>query len=138
MRDIYHHAYTVHFFNYVFSESTDSQSFGIITCRTANVIIPIVAECHIHHSAFSETLHITYILANGITILYSQHNGFLPFHFRISQINGRTVLGNHFFYFVQNAVGFCSSSRQCLVGTFRLFQVGYHDCGIQSAFRHLM
>ena len=48
------------------------------------------------------------------------------------------TLLDHGLDFIQDAVGLGGSSQQVLVGQPLLFQVGYHDCGIQSAFRHLV
>lgn len=50
----------------------------------------------------------------------------------------RGAAGYHRFNFVEQAVGLGRGGPQGFIATFLLFQVGYHDGGIQSAFSHLV
>lgn len=117
MRNIYHHSHTVHFFYHLFTECAYAQSFLIITGRAADIIISVVAKCHVHHATMAETFYIRDILANGISVSMPSMTAF-SLLFQTAQISGSicyiygcTVLGNHLLYFVQDAVCFGSSGR---------------------------
>ena len=145
MRDVHHHTHPVHFFNHLFAESIHSQVPFVVSGRAAKLVVAVVAEGHIHHAPVAETLHVAEVVPDGITVFYTQHDGFLAFSLQagkvgwsVSDVYIRRTLGYHCFDFAQDAVGFGGSGKKSLVCQFQLLQVGYHDGGIQMSFRHLV
>ena len=145
MRDVYYHAYPVHFMDDLFAESVYAQVLFIVPTRTAELVVSIMAESQIDDASFAETFYVGNVLADCITVFNTEHNGFLSFSLQAVKV-GRSVsdiymiltLCYHGFDFIQDAVGLGSSSQQVFVGQSLLFQVGYHDRSIQAAFRHLV
>ena len=44
---------------------------GIAFGRVADVVVAVVAECHINNAAFGKVFQLTQVLSDGIAVLYS-------------------------------------------------------------------
>ena len=145
MRDVYYHAYPVHFVDDLFAESVYTQVLVIVPARTAELVVSVMTESQIDDTSFAETLYIRDIFADSITVFNTEHNGFLSFSLQavkvgwsVSYIYMILTLCHHGLDFIQNAVSLGSSSQQVFVGQSLLFQIGYHNRSIEAAFCHLV
>ena len=128
MRDVYHHAYPVHFMDDLFAESVYAQVLVIISARAAELVVAVVAESQIDDAPFAESFYVGYVLTDCITVFNTEHNGFLSFSLQAIKV-GRSVsdiymiltLCYHGFDFIQDTVSLGSSSQQVFVGQSLLF-----------------
>ena len=71
MTHIHHNAQAVHLLNYLFSKRTQTAMLGIAFGRVTDVVVAVVAECHINNAAFGKVFQLTQVLSDGIAVLYS-------------------------------------------------------------------
>ena len=96
---------------------------AITTCGVAQVIVAIVAKCHIYDTATAEVLDTTNIVAYGITVLNAKHQSTAPFMlemieviWRISYTYAIGTMSHHGLYLGEQALGLCKCGlKGCLV-----------------------
>ena len=109
------------------------------TCGVADIVVAIVAKCHIDDAALGKMAEVLDLAVQSMAVLNAQHNALLAqvlVHPQIiggaCQSNVLTAFLDNIFYLVEDVVGICC---RMISG---LGQVCHHDGGVLMAFCHLM
>ena len=145
MAEVNHHADTVHFGYDLFAELAHTAMFVVATGRVADVVVAVVAECHIDHTPLAEGFDIVDVVADGVAVFDAEHDGAFASAFEspevvggVGDIDSCAVLCHHFLDLGEDLV--CLGGgvlKGCLV-TLLLFEIGDHDAGIEVSFGHLV
>ena len=152
MAQIDHDAQPVHLADDLSAEGAHTVVGMTAACRVADVVVAIVAEGHIDDAALCEVLQVFRLSVDGQSVLYAQHDA-LPARLFVGQQVGRragygeivAVAVDDVFYLVEDDVGIFLGTvdgeiyqRRERLAVLGLRQVGHHDGGVLTAFRHLV